>query len=443
MLLDDQQGLLQLFEQIVPQGQWQELEHRERPAQIYTLPVVIELMLLQRLNERGTQQEAVHQISSGRLDRLLPDCKRVRDRSISQATGGYSRACGRLSAQVVEAVCDQVLAELGKQIEPEPELERPVMLLDGSSLRVEHVRGLLEDFPPGRNQHGEGHWGVVKWVTLHDVCTGIALRPAWGPMYGPEAVSEQELAEEVLQRAPARSVIIGDGNFGVFSMAYGAVQNKLDVLFRLTKARAKVLGAAKLPANGETALSWRPSAHDRNRHPEIPSDAKLEGRMIVVTRKGFRESLYLFTTLTDEAENILALYAKRWNLELDLRTLKGTLRLEHLHGKTRAAVEKELLIAVLAYGLVRAFMAVAARKAGLHPRRLSFTRAYGLLNAMISQLCSNDTEQSQQAYERMIDYIGKAKLPNRGKPRAYPRAVWGSGKHFPMRGSQTQGGQSK
>jgi len=88
-------------------------------------------------------------------------------------------------------------------------------------------------------------------------------------------------------------------------------------------------------------------------------------------------------------------------------------------------------------------MAVAARKAGLHPRRLSFTRAYGLLNAMISQLCSNDTEQSQQAYERMIDYIGKAKLPNRGKPRAYPRAVWGSGKHFPMRGSQTQGGQSK
>ena len=79
----DERCLLQLFEQVVPEGQWRELENRERRAQIYTLPVVVGMMLLQRLNERGTQQEAVHQIAAGRLDGLLPDGKRGRAGKIS------------------------------------------------------------------------------------------------------------------------------------------------------------------------------------------------------------------------------------------------------------------------------------------------------------------------------------------------------------------------
>src|ERR1019366_9212818 len=42
--------------------------------------------------------------------------------------------------------------------------------------------------------------------------------------------------------------------------------------------------------------------------------------------------LALFTTLPATGasrEDLLQLYGKRWNIELDLRTLKGTLQLEH------------------------------------------------------------------------------------------------------------------
>jgi putative transposase len=165
----------------------------------------------------------------------------------------------------------------------------------------------------------------------------------------------------------------------------------------------------------------------------LAADAQIEGRLIVVTQKGFRDSWYLFTTLSEaiEAEKIVAWYGKRWNLELDLRTLKGTLRLKHMQGKSRTAVEKELLIAVVAYGFVRALMGEAAQRAGLHPRELSFTRAYGLLDAMTGKLCSPDQQQRQQAYERLLTYIGKAKLPKRSKSRSYPRAAWGSGKYYP------------
>lgn len=440
----DERSFLRLFESVLPLAWWKALEGSAK-AQIYSLRVVIWMMLLQRLDERGTQQRAVHGIAEGHLERLLPDSKRVREGRISQNTGAYARACGRLSMETTEQVCDEVLAELSQRIAPEPELDRPVMLLDGSSLSVEHSPTLLDAFPAGRNPRGLGHWGTVKWVALHDVRTGIALRPEWGPMYGPEAVSEQALAKRAVERTAARSVIVGDGNFGIFSFAYAVVGSKREALFRLTKARAQALGAKRLPANGECRVCWKPSRFERKKYPELSADAQIEGRLIVVTQKGFRDSWYLFTTLSEEteAEKIVAWYRKRWNLELDLRTLKGTLHLRHLQGKSKTAVEKELLIAVVAYGFVRALMGEAAQRAGLHPRELSFTRAHGLLNAMTGKLCSPHVDERQKAYDRLLDYIGQAKLPKRSKARSYPRAVWGSGKYYPGRQSVGTPSQSK
>ena len=166
---------------------------------------------------------------------------------------------------------------------------------DGKIRRLRYIV-LLEDFPPGHNQHGEGHWGIVKWVTLHDLQTGIALRPAWDAMYGPKAVSEQQLAAQVLRRAPAGSVIVADSNFGVFYFAYLVVQNHHQALFRLTKERAHALGARELLPTGERRIVWRPSPYERRKHPELPEDAQIEGRLIAVTRPGLRETLYLFTT---------------------------------------------------------------------------------------------------------------------------------------------------
>src|SRR5882762_6912901 len=164
----DERSFLRLFESVLPLARWKALEGGAK-AQIYSLRVVIWMMLLQRLDDRGTQQRAVHGIAEGHLERLLPDSKRVREGRISQNTGAYARACGRLSMETTEQVCDEVLAELSQRIAPEPELDRPVMLLDGSSLSVEHSPTLLNAFPAGRNPRGLGHWGTVKWVALHDV----------------------------------------------------------------------------------------------------------------------------------------------------------------------------------------------------------------------------------------------------------------------------------
>ena len=215
MITADERSLLQLFAEVVP-PEWREWQEGQKRAQIYTLPVVVAMMLLQRLNERGTQQEAVHQVAAGRLNHLLADCKRVQEGKISANTGGYARACGRIPVAVLEKACDQMLEQLRQRIQPQPEMKVPWLLLDGSGLSLEHEQGLVEDFPPAPNQYGEGHWGIVRWVAFHDLQTGIALRPAWGPMFGDKAVGEQQLAEQVIARAQAGSVIMGERQFWGF-----------------------------------------------------------------------------------------------------------------------------------------------------------------------------------------------------------------------------------
>jgi hypothetical protein len=66
MVTEDEKGLLELFEEMVPAGRWREWEGEKRRAQVYALPVVVGMMLWQRLSERGTQQEAVEQMAMGR-----------------------------------------------------------------------------------------------------------------------------------------------------------------------------------------------------------------------------------------------------------------------------------------------------------------------------------------------------------------------------------------
>ena len=61
-------------------------------------------------------------------------------------------------------------------------------------------------------------------------------------------------------------------------------------------------------------------------------------------------------------------------METDLRSLKTTIRLHNLTAKSNAMMEKELLIAITAYNIVRAVMGWAAQQAGSSTRSLSFSQ---------------------------------------------------------------------
>jgi hypothetical protein len=140
---------------------------------------------------------------------------------------------------VVEESFDHVFEQLAAELRPAGEAEFPAYFVDGTSVRTAHSDALYEAFPPGSNQHREAHWPLLRMLVAHDLHTGLAMRPEWGPMNGPQAVSEQGLLEQAIDRLPAKSILVGDANFGIFSVAWAADRRSHPVILRLTTARAR------------------------------------------------------------------------------------------------------------------------------------------------------------------------------------------------------------
>lgn len=412
---------------------------------IYSPLVTLWLLISQRLEGGAPLESAVLKLLQGLPASFWPrPCKRMRDwrkhgKAPSSNTGAYNQARQALPLSIVQKSCDRIFEGLIAQFDKCSQEQGRTFLLDGSSMRAAHTPALCKSYPPGSNQYREGHWPLLRVLVAHDLHTGLAMRPEWGPMHGPGRVSEQDLLERAIERLPSGATVLGDCNFGVFSVAYAATQRQHPVLLRLTSARAQRLIGEPLRNRINRPITWRPSRDDRRTHPELPKDAFITGRLIVRRVQpddgGKPFLLALFTTLELKEKELLAIYGQRWNIETDLRTLKNTLRLDQLTSATPEMVAKEIDMGIAAYNLVRAVTCLASEQSGIPPRGYSFTRVRRIVQTFTPLVVgAPDSQQAKRAFDQMMHYVQQAKLPQRRRRRpTYPRKVWNRGDHFPKR----------
>ncbi len=72
---------------------------------------------------------------------------------------------------------------------------------------------------------------------------------------------------------------------------------------------------------------------------------------------------------------IIALYLKRWNVELDFDAIKTTMKMDMLRCKSPEMVRKEICINLLVFNLIKSLMGRAAQYIGKKPREISFKAA--------------------------------------------------------------------
>jgi hypothetical protein len=403
------------------------------------------LLVAQRLHAGAPLEAAVLELLQGLPPSFWPDpCKRIREwhqngKAPSSNTGAYNQARQALPLSIVEKSSDHIFQQLVAQLSDAPDPAARTFLLDGSSVRAAHSQQLCEAYPPGSNQHGESHWPVIRVLVAHDLHTGLAMRPEWGAMHGAEAVSEQGLLERAIERLPDGSTVMGDANFGVFSVAYAATQRAHPVLLRLTPQRAQRLAGQPLKDGIDRELVWKPSRDDRKSHPELPAEACVKGRLLVRrVQPDNGEAAFLlafFTTLPWPVDQIYQIYGQRWAIETDLRQLKTMLRMDQLTCTTPDMVAKEIDMGIIAYNLVLALIVAASRLSGIPPRGYSFTKVRRILDAFGPALANApDQKTAQRIFQLMMKCVQQAKLPRRKRKRpAYPRGVWAGGGDFPKR----------
>jgi len=303
-----------------------------------------------------------------------------------------------------------------------------VGLIDGSTCRLRPLADIPQHFPPHRpgNCKKPPYWCLARVLGILDSLTGGVLDSAMGSLKD----SEQALSALLLKRSWDQWLLVGDRNFGVYSVARATVVAHAQGLFRLTRSRAAKLARSaglKLAPGLDALLSWSPTRHDQC--PEGVTPIPVPGRLVVVRvkRPGFRPlTLYLFTTLRNPvecpAQELAQLYAQRWHIELCFRYIKTQMELGFLECQSAEMARKEWLAGLIAYNLIRWTMAAAAALAQVPVRLLSFSRARELLLGWCIR--SAVRRPTLASWKRLLGRIAKARLPKRRKRRpSEPRAI--------------------
>jgi hypothetical protein len=389
---------------------------------IFSSAVVIWLMIFQRLNSDHSLAAAVEHLRSGELNELLEEGSLpARANRISSSTGGFSRARERISLEVVEKVADGINEALGKNHRKGTQGGKQVYVIDGSTLRVPYTQDNIEKYPQYQNQHGKAHFPLLRIGIATNALTGMVLRPSYGPYSGEHATNELTLAEELFGRIPRGSVIIADRFFGCSRFADLAKRAGHEVVTRVKEINAKKFIGTAASASGELAVEWKSRT----------GEYSASGRFIwhTVTRKGFRPSrLVLFTTSPLPRKEILKLYGLRWNVELDLRDIKSTLDMDMLYNKTPSMNEKEIVLGITAYNLIRHLVVAAATSLKVTPREISFSRVLKRIHAVGNAAFNSSVPITSNSGFIIHSDLRGLLLPKRKNTRpAEPRKVWQKG----------------
>lgn len=403
----------------------------DRRSGVFSAALTIWLMILQRLSGiplQGALIDALNGEDRGIFSKLNKNSKKLAHGTVSNNSGGFSRARDRIGAQDISDLIQHCEVKLGKKLADKERL----YLLDGTCITTAYSAKNEQKYP--RHSVGKDktvHYPRLRAITVHSLSNGTALEPIHGTIKD----SEQALTWKYLPQLPKNSSVIGDRNFGVFSVAYRADSLGHKALLRLNEAVFKRVVGNKAELNMEVSMKWLPSHHDRKATPEIPQEACIQGRFIKfsVETPGFcSQVLYFFTTLNKPASEIATLYLQRQRIETHISQLKQILKLEFISAKTPERIQKELSIAFLTFNLISAIMAAAAQHNDIPFARISFTAAIRIITAYAARIHRAVTPaQRSQIIDLAYVAFFQTKLPLRKKRRSYPRVIKRNKSKFP------------
>ena len=139
------------------------------------------------------------------------------------------------------------------------------------------------------------------------------------------------------------------------------------------------------------------------------------------------EQFQVITTILDasiDGGQIGDLYERRWEGEVDIRSIKSVMQMDVLRCKTPEMVRKEIWAHLLAYNLLRTVMAVAAGENGLEPRQVSFKGAKQAVTAFAPKIEAARPEDRPALIDALLAVIAYHRVgdrPGRWEPRARKR----------------------
>lgn len=398
------QWLIKQIEEEV--GHW-----RER---LYGPLTTLSLFIEQVLGADHSCQDAVARGVSARVALGQQPC--------SLNTGPYCKARARLKLRLINRLGREVGARLSAG-QPASWLwrGRPVKLIDGTTVSMPDTEPNQARFPQNREQKAGLGFPLARLVAIVSLSYGAVLEWACGPCEGKET-SETALMWTLAQGLRPGDVVIADRCYAGYFMIARLMQLGVDVVIRQHHRRHSDFNCGQQLGVRDHVVSW-----PRPKRPPWMSEVDYTLMPETLPMREVRAGGWTLVSSLLDAHSVakhelVELYQARWQIELDLRSIKTVMKMDVLRCKTPPMVEKEIAVHLLAYNLVRAVMAQAAQLGHVLPRELSFKGALQLLRAFEDnlRLCPRGRLTVRRAF--LLAGIAQMKLPHR-PGRVEPRAV--------------------
>lgn len=391
---------------------------------VYPPAVTLWVFLSQCLSADHSCVDAVARLISWRLSRGQKAC--------SAETGAYCTA----REKIPEHACRELVRDTARQVERDaPDdwlwLGRRVRSVDGSTITMPDTRANQAEYPQPSHQRPGCGFPILRMVAMFSLSVGTVLDFAISKYQG-KRTGENSLFRTLHAQLQPRDVVLADRYFsGWFDIAL-LRERGVDVVSRQHCGRKTDFRTGQRLGRNDHLVRWRkpracPEWMSRRQYGSLPDTLTLREVRVVVPQKGFRtKSLIVVTTLLDaEAypiDQLGALYRRRWQAELNLRSLKIVLQMDHLRCQTPHRVRNELAMHLVGYNLIRQLMATAAWQAGQEPWTISFKGTLQILNNLLPVLATKvSTDTWCDAVLRAVATHIVGNRPDRIEPRVKKR----------------------
>ena len=401
---------------------------RER---IYTLRLTFQAFLWQMLKPQTACREVVRQVQAWfGLQELRP---------VESGSSAYCQARLRLPRERLEKALSQLAQHADRQAAPGRCLSgRTVKVVDATGCQLADTPQNQKRYPQPPHQTPGCGFPALKLLALFSLASGAVLQVILGNYHHHELRLFRQLWDEL----KAGDVILGDRIFGDYATLAGLPGRRIDVVARLNAKRRVDFRKGKRLGHNDGLFTWFKSAHcpaylTPAEWAKLPATITVRIIRFRIATKGFRtRSITLITSLLDAKlyplEQLAALYARRWHLELWFRNLKTQMGMEQLRCQTPDMAEKEALAYLVAHNLVRCVMAEAAAAHAVELERLSFKGAVDALRQFTRTMAQATSQRKRkQLWRDLLRILAHDQVPLR-PGRREPRALKHRPKPFPF-----------
>jgi len=391
---------------------------------VFSLRLTFECFVWQMLKPRTACREVVRQVQT---------LFRLHGRGwVDDGDSAYVQARQRLPRERLEKALSTTAQAADRRAGSGGRLNgRPVKVVDGSTTQLADTPKNQRRYPQPTTQKRGCGFPVLKLAVLFSLASGAILNVLTGSLRHHDLRLLRGLWEQ-LQKG---DILLGDRAYGEYTTVAGLPPQGVDVVARLHHRRKVDFRKAQRLGKNDGLFVWTKGCQQS----EILSArewALLPARITVriirfsATIRGFRSRrITLVTTLLDSklypAQELIALYARRWRLELCLRDLKTTLGMEQLRCKTPDMAEKELLAYLIAHNLVRCVIAEAVARYPVDLERVSFKGSVDALRQYSDAIArARNRKMRRQLWEDLLVNLARDLIryrPHRIEPRAVKR----------------------